>query len=51
MMRAYRIFQIKWYHLLFGLLGLLAVVVVLLLVLLNNRRPGDLLEDETDIVI
>jgi len=49
-MKLYRAFEIKWYHLLFGLLALIGVVFLIGWLFISNRRPGDLLEDETDIV-
>jgi hypothetical protein len=43
-------FEIKWYHLLLGFLGILAVVLVVVVVLLSSHGPKDFVEDETDIV-
>ena len=49
-MQIYRSFEIKWYHLLFGLLGVLAVVFVLLWLFVGKSRVRNFFEDETDIV-
>jgi hypothetical protein len=50
MMRAIRPFEIKWYHLQLGFLGILVVVLVVVLVLMRVRGRGLFVEDETDIV-
>ena len=49
-MKVIRTFEIKWYHLLFGFLGILFVAVIVVLVLMNGRGPSYFVEDETDIV-
>ena len=49
-MSVYRVFRIKWYHVLFGLLGLVAVVLVLAFFLVSRKGPSYFVEDETDIV-
>ena len=49
-MSVYRVFSIKWYHILFGLLGLLAVLVIAVWILLEKDGPSYFVEDETDIV-
>jgi len=46
----YRVFRIKWYYLLFGLLGLLAVLLVVVWIFLAKDGPSYFVEDETDIV-
>ena len=45
-----RVFQIKWYHLLIGFLGILAVVLVLAWIFLARDGVSYIVEDETDIV-
>ncbi len=49
-MSIYRAFQIKWYHLLLGFLGILVVLAVLAWILLAKDGPSYFVEDETDIV-
>lgn len=49
-MKVIRPFEIKWYHLLLGFLGILLVVLVVVLVLMSGRGPRYFVEDETDIV-
>ncbi len=49
-MSVYRVFRIKWYHILFGLLGLVAVVLGLVFFLMARKGPSYFVEDETDIV-
>jgi len=49
-MKLYRSFEIKWYHLLFGLLGLVTVVFVLLWLFISKSQVKNFVEDETDIV-
>lgn len=49
-MRIRHLIEIKWYHILFGLFGLLAVVFVLVWIFLSRSGPGYFVEDETDIV-
>jgi hypothetical protein len=43
-------FEIKWYHLLFGVLGIIFVLGVIVITLMNGRGPSYFVEDETDIV-
>ncbi len=45
-----RFVEIKWYHLLIALGGLVAVLFVLIWILLAKGGPGYFVEDETDIV-
>ena len=49
-MKLYRSFEIKWYHLLFGLLGLVTVVFVFLWLFISKSQVKNFVEDETDIV-
>lgn len=49
-MKIYRSLEVKWYHVLFGSLGLGAVIAVLLYFFLGRDRLGYFAEDETDIV-
>jgi len=49
-MKLYRSFEIKWYHLLFGLLGLVTIVFVLLWLFLSKSQVRNFVEDETDMV-
>ena len=45
-----KVFQVKWYHLLIGLLAILAVLLVLVWIMLAKEGPAYFVEDETDIV-
>jgi len=45
-----RVFQIRWYHIAFALLGVLAVALVLVWIFLARGGPSSFFEDETDIV-
>ncbi len=47
-MKLYRNYEIKWYHLVFGLLGLLVVVSVLFWLFVGKSRVKYFHEDETD---
>lgn len=49
-MRVYRSWELKWYHLLIALGGLLAVGVVVVWIFMGDRRPTYFVEDETDLV-
>ena len=49
-MRSPITFQIKWYHLLFGFVGLLAVLAILAWLFLSKTHVSSFVEDETDIV-
>ncbi len=49
-MSAYRVFSIKWYHILFGLLGLLGIVALVVFFMMAGKGPSYFVEDETDIV-
>ena len=49
-MKLYKSFEIKWYHLLFGLLGLITIVFVLLWMFLSKSQVKNFVEEETDIV-
>jgi len=49
-MKVRNLVEIKWYHILFGLLGLFAVLFVLAWILLSRTGPSYFIEDETDIV-
>ena len=44
------IFEIKWYHIVFGLLGVLAVLFALFWLFISKTGVGSFVEDETDIV-
>ena len=44
------VFQIKWYHFLFGFLGLLAVLLVGVWLFLSKTSVASFVEDEADIV-
>lgn len=44
------IFQVKWYHLLFGFLGIIAVAVLIAWFFLSKENVSYFVEDETDIV-
>jgi uncharacterized membrane protein len=48
-MSVYRVFSIKWYHILFGLLGLIGIVAGVVLVLIAGKGPDYFVSDETDI--
>ncbi len=45
-----RVFQIKWYHLLIGFLGILVVALALVWIFLAKDGVSYIVEDETDIV-
>jgi hypothetical protein len=49
-MRAYRAFEIRWYHLLIALGGLVAVLFVLVWMFLARDGVRAIHEDKTDIV-
>ena len=49
-MKLYRSFEIKWYHLLFGLLGLVTVVFALFWVFISKNQVKNFVEEETDMV-
>ncbi|MBU0983493.1 MAG: hypothetical protein KKA42_06460 [candidate division Zixibacteria bacterium] len=48
-MKVYRV-EIKWYHLVFGLLGMLAVAFVLVWMFMGEKRIGNFGDDTTDLV-
>jgi hypothetical protein len=45
-----RVFQIKWYHIVIALAGVLAVALVLVWIFMAKGGPSGFFEDETDIV-
>jgi hypothetical protein len=49
-MRSPFTFQIKWYHVLFGFIGLLAALAILAWFFLSKTQVRSFVEDETDIV-
>lgn len=49
-MSVYRVFSIKWYHIVFGLLGILGIILLLVAIMMAGKGPGYFTEDETDIV-
>lgn len=49
-MRAYRAFEIRWYHLLFAIGALVAVIFVLVWLFLAKDGVRTIVEDKTDIV-
>ncbi len=49
-MKVYRAFEIRWYHILIALGGLVAVVFVLAMLFLSKDGVRTIVEDKTDIV-
>ncbi|MFZ5981232.1 MAG: hypothetical protein ACOYVF_11435 [Candidatus Zixiibacteriota bacterium] len=49
-MKLIRAFEIKWYHILFGLLGLLTIVFVLLWLFIGKSQVNKFTEEKTDMV-
>ncbi|MCP4685739.1 MAG: hypothetical protein GY867_09885 [bacterium] len=49
-MKVYRAFELRWYHLLIALGGLVAVIFVLALLFLSKDGVRTIVEDKTDIV-
>lgn len=44
------VFQVKWYHLLFGFLGIIAIATMIAWFFLSKESVANFVEDETDIV-
>ena len=49
-MRIYPSFQIRWYHIVLGILGIGVVLFAVLYIFFDRRRLNGFVEDETDIV-
>ena len=49
-MKAYRAFEIKWWHLALGLGGLVAIVFGIVYFFMSKEGPSMFVEDATDIV-
>ncbi len=49
-MQVYRTFELRWYHLLIALGGLVAVIFVLVWLFLAKDGVRTIVEDKTDIV-
>lgn len=49
-MRAYSAFEVRWYHLLIALGGLVAVIFVLVWMFMAKDGVRRIVEDKTDIV-
>ena len=49
-MSVYRVFRVKWYHVILGIFGLLGLVFILAWFVLAKKGPAGFVEDEADIV-